>query len=151
MRRSPLEPLVYSIEVRCSQSRAFDTWVSRPVTWWPLKDHSTFGAEAAAVVIEPGVGGRIYERNHNGAERDWGRITGWDPPASLGFTWHIYGGPHEATDVEVSFDQIDSARTRVIVTHSGWERLTERAAELRNGNRAGWTALLNAFSRAING
>lgn len=149
MNQPPLEPLVHSVEVRCSPSKAFDTWVFRPGTWWPLKDHSTFGAEAAAVLIEPGIGGRIYERNRKGDERDWGRITGWEPPSTLGFTWHIYGGPHEATNVEVTFEQIDESRTRVTVVHSGWERLAERAAELRNGNRVGWTALLTAFSAAF--
>ena len=146
MSQPPLEPLVHSVEVRCLQFTAFNTWVFRPGTWWPLKHHSTFGAQAAAIVIEPGVGGRIYERSHDGEERDWGRITGWDPPTTLGFTWHIYGGPHEATNVVVSFERIDDARTRVTVTHSGWERLAERAEELRAGNRAGWTALLDAFS-----
>ncbi len=150
MNQASIKPIVNSVEVRCSPAAAFDKWVFRPGTWWPLIDHSTFGAQAAAVVIEPGLGGRIYERNHEGDERDWGRITGWDPPTTLRFTWHIYGGPHEATDVAVSFDRIVDDLTLVTVVHSGWERLAERVVELRSGNQTGWADLLSAFASAIN-
>ncbi len=145
-----LEPLIHAVEVNCSQADAFDLWVVKPSTWWPMKNHTTFGSEAAAVVIEPGVNGRIYERSTSGSQRDWGCIIAWNPPASIAFTWHIYGSASEATDVEVTFEPLESGRTQVQVVHSGWERLAERAEELRTGNRAGWTDLLAAYSTAIN-
>lgn len=145
-----LEPLIHSVEVNCSQVAAFDLWTRKPSSWWPMEDHTTFGLDAAAVIIEPGVSGRIYERNTSGSQRDWGRITGWNPPASLSFTWHIYGTASEATDVEISFESIGNERTLVRVVHSGWERLKERGAELRLGNKTGWTDLLAAYSTAIN-
>lgn len=144
-----LEPLVHSVEVTCSQAEAFDLWTAKPSTWWPMKDHTRFGSDTSAVVIEPGVKGRLYEQNNSGSQRDWGRISVWNPPANLAFTWHIYGDASEATDVEVSFERLDSKRTRVQIVHSGWERLTGRVVELRIGNKTGWTDLLAAFSTAI--
>ncbi len=115
-----------------------------------MKDHSTFGEDATAVIIEPVINGRIYERSTSGSQRDWGRITGWDPPSCLAFTWHIYGEASEATDVEVSFENISDLRTRVTIVHSGWEKIANRAAQIREGNKAGWTDLLEAFTTAIN-
>lgn len=144
-----LEPLVRFIEVNCSQAAAFDLWVFKPSTWWPMSNHTTFGADATAVVFEPGIKGRIYEQNDAGMQREWGRITDWRPPSSVAFTWHIYGSAEEATDVEVSFKRLDEEHTRVTITHSGWERLAERAAEIRDGNKTGWTDLLAAFSTVI--
>jgi hypothetical protein len=70
MNQPPLEPLVHSVEVTYAAPAAFDTLVFRPGTWWPLKDHSTFGAQAADIIIQSEVGGRIFERNHNSEERD---------------------------------------------------------------------------------
>ena len=144
------DPLVSSIEVSCSQADAFELWTSRPSSWWPMRDHTTFGEDAVAVVIEPGTGGRLYETNSAGSQREWGRVTSWDPPRSLAFTWHIYGAANEATDVEVSFETVSDERTLVRIVHTGWERLGKRATELRAGNEAGWRDLLQAFESAVN-
>lgn len=144
-------PLVNSVTVRRDQATAFDLWVRRPSTWWPVKGHSKFGEAVTAVVIEPHVDGRIYERSIHGETRDWGRITAWDPPRSMSFTWHIYGEPEDATDVEVTFEDTGQGETKVTLVHSGWERLGDRAVALRRANITGWTTVLNAFSSAANG
>ncbi len=115
-----------------------------------MNEHTTFGQDAIAIVIEPGINGKIYELNTSGMMQDWGQITGWDPPSGMAFAWHIYGTADEATDVTVSFDRVEEDRTRVTIVHSGWERLADRAQQLREGNQVGWTHLLEAFSTAIN-
>ncbi len=75
-------PLRMSFEVACSAEQAFTTWTSRMSSWWP-EDHTVTGEAGLEVVLEPGVGGRIYERTRAGAEHDWGRVTAWEPPARL--------------------------------------------------------------------
>ncbi len=116
-----------------------------------MKGHSTFGESVTAVVIEPHVDGRIYERSIRGETRDWGRITAWNPPHGMSFKWHIYGEPVDATDVAVTFEHDGQSTTKITVVHSGWERLGDRAAAIRTANQTGWEDVLEAFSSTANG
>jgi hypothetical protein len=81
-------PLRITFDVACSSQRAFHAWTTRIDTWWP-PDHTVSGARLEAVVLEAHIGGRIYERSLEGVEVEWGVITTWDPPMTLGYTWHI--------------------------------------------------------------
>ena len=83
-----IEPLRMSFEVGCSAEHAFATWTSDISSWWP-EDHTVTAEAGLEVVLEPGVGGRIYERTRAGAEHDWGQVTAWEPPARLGYLWHL--------------------------------------------------------------
>ena len=60
-------PLQLSFEVECSPEHAFDVWTSRIGTWWP-SDHTVSGHDDAVVVLQSGVGGRIFERTSEGVE-----------------------------------------------------------------------------------
>ena len=71
-------PLTMSFDVACSADHAFWVWTSRIGLWWPA-DHTVTGRDDLHVVMQGGVGGRIYERTPDGAEHDWGEITAWDP------------------------------------------------------------------------
>ena len=141
-----MTPLVVEFRVAAPPDHAFETWVSKPTTWWP-RSHTIAKDDVAEIVIEPAVGGRIYERARSGVEHDWGRIEGWDPPHRLAFTWHLFFDPAEATNVEVTFSAGDDD-TLVRIEQTGWERLGE-AAELRrtNTDRA-WNAIAPVFAEA---
>jgi uncharacterized protein YndB with AHSA1/START domain len=102
-------------------------------------------APGVVVVLQSGVGGRIYERTADGAEHEWGEVTAWDPPTLLGYQWHLGQDPADATEVEVHFVAQGSAATRIEVEHRGWERLGTRADGLRNRNRLGWDAFLEHY------
>ena len=58
-------PLRMSFDVACSADHAFTVWTSGIGTWWP-PDHTKTG-RAEAVVLQGGVGGRIFERTADGA------------------------------------------------------------------------------------
>src|SRR5262249_8925243 len=62
------EPLRMAFDVACPAEHAFTVWTSAIGTWWPA-DHTVSGAPSA-VVMEGGVGGRIYERAADGTEHD---------------------------------------------------------------------------------
>ena len=73
-------PLRMSFDVACSAGHAFTVWTSGIGTWWP-PDHTMTG-RAEAVVLQGGVGGRIYERTADGTVEAWGRsainpVGGW--------------------------------------------------------------------------
>lgn len=141
-----IEPLRIDVEIDCPPEHAFATWTERFGTWWP-PTHTVSG-DPAVVVLEPRLGGRIYERTGDGHEVDWGEITHWDPPRALTYLWHIRRDRADATDVEIRFVAAGPASTRLEITHSGWERLGAGAERWRNANRGGWSGLLPHFTAA---
>jgi uncharacterized protein YndB with AHSA1/START domain len=144
-----IEPLKMSFEVACSAEHAFTTWTSRISSWWPA-DHTITAQAGLEVVLEPSVGGRIYERTPTGTEHEWGQVTAWEPPARLAYLWHLRRDRRDATDVEIRFVALAEDRTRVEIEHRGWDRLGD-AVDWRDRNRDGWQTLLPYYSAATKG
>lgn len=142
-----IEPLELTFEIDCDPAHAFEVWTSRFGQWWP-RGHSVSG-DPAEIVLEPRVGGRIYERTTDGIEIDWGEITAWEPPVRLAYLWHIRRDRADATDVELTFADGGDGTTRLVIVHAGWERLGAGATEWRNANRDGWGGLLPYFRRFV--
>jgi hypothetical protein len=140
-------PLKMSFEVDCSAEHAFSVWTSRIDTWWP-PDHTVSGGPEL-VVLQSGVGGRIFERTSDGVEHDWGEVTLWNPPVQLAYLWHLGADRTAATEVEVRFVAQGAATTRIEIEHRGWERLGEAADQWRDRNRSGWDTLLPHFVEQI--
>lgn len=140
-------PLRFSFDVDCSAEHAFTVWTSRIDTWWP-SDHTVSG-DAELVVLQSGVGGRIFERTPDGMEHDWGEVTLWNPPTQLAYLWHLGADRTAATEVEVRFVARDAATTRIEIEHRGWEQLGETADQWRDRNRVGWDTLLPHFLARI--
>jgi Activator of Hsp90 ATPase homolog 1-like protein len=140
-------PLKVSFEVECSAEHAFSMWTTRIGTWWP-PDHTVSGGPEL-VVLQIGVGGRIFERTADGEEHDWGEVTLWNPPVQLAYLWHLGSDRTAATEVEVRFVAQGTATTRIEIEHRGWERLGEVAEQWRDRNRVGWDTLLPHFVARI--
>jgi uncharacterized protein YndB with AHSA1/START domain len=135
------EPLRLAFDVACPPETAFALWTSRLSTWWP-SDHTVTGRDDLTVVLESGVGGRIFERTPEGDEHEWGEVTRWDPPVALDYRWHLRRDRADATSVSVRFLAAGEAGTRVEIEHTGWERLGADGDDWRDRNRAGWRTLL---------
>jgi hypothetical protein len=142
-----IEPLRLSFEVAATPVHAFEVWTGRIDQWWPL-DHTASGEDGLTVVLEPRVGGRIYERTPAGAEHDWGEITIWEPPVRFGYLWHLRRDRADATDVEIRFVDLAPGRTRVDIEHRGWERLGRDGQAWRDRNGGGWSTLLPHYRAA---
>ena len=142
-----IDPLELAFDIDCPPAHAFEVWTSRFDQWWP-RGHSVSG-DPAAIVLEPRLGGRIYERTADGTEIDWGEVTIWDPPGRLAYLWHIRRDRADATNVELTFADTGDGSTRLHISHSGWERLGDDAASWRDANRAGWTGLVPHFTEFL--
>jgi uncharacterized protein YndB with AHSA1/START domain len=141
------DPLSLSFEVGCAPDRAFALWTDRIDTWWP-SDHTVTGGPDLTVVLESGVGGRIFERTSDGVEHDWGEVTVWDPPGHLAYRWHLRRDRADATEVSVRFVADGGGGTRVEIEHAGWERLGADGATWRSRNEQGWRALVPHYVAA---
>jgi uncharacterized protein YndB with AHSA1/START domain len=144
---SVIEPLAIAFDIACSAEHAFTVWTARIGSWWPA-DHTVSG-RPERVVLECALGGRIYEQAAHGVEHEWGRVTVWEPPTRLAYTWHLGRDPEAATDVEIRFSAVGDARTRVEIDHRGWARLGASADTWRDRNRIGWQTLLPHYRTVI--
>jgi len=141
-----LPPVVKQVVVNAEPARAFARFTAEIGTWWPLASHSVFEGEADSVSFEGRVGGRIVERTPDGRESVWGTVQAWDPPRRVAFTWHPGHEVSAAQDVEVTFTP-EAGRTRVQLTHTGFERLGEKEGRIASrGYPIGWIYVLGLYA-----
>lgn len=139
-----------SITVARPVEDAFHLYTEGLATWWPLRTHSVAQADAQTCVLEPRLGGRLYERTSAGDEHEWGSVLVWDPPHRLVHTWHPGSDEDSAQQVEIRFAP-DGAGTRVELVHTGWEKLGDRMAEVMANYRTGWDFVLGRYAEKATG
>lgn len=122
--------------------------------WWPAEYHIG-QSDMADAVLEPGEGGRWYERGVDGRECDWGRVLAWEPPHRLVLTWQINGqwqfdaDPEHASEIEVRFIVDGPEQTTVQLEHRHLDRLVAgQAISDTIGQGGGWIAILERFAKA---
>jgi hypothetical protein len=97
-----------SVTVKANTEHAFKVFTDGFDTWWPRTHHGGKKPLQKAV-IEPGVGGRLFGREADGVECQWGTVTVWEPPARFVFgwqldaTWQSDSDLSHASEVEVRF------------------------------------------------
>jgi DNA-binding transcriptional ArsR family regulator/uncharacterized protein YndB with AHSA1/START domain len=151
MTATSLPAVQHGVDLRCSADHAFTVFTERIATWWPLHQHSIGagleGRTAVDCVIEPRVGGRIYEVLENGTQLDWGRVVTWQPGRLLELDWNPSLTQRPYTHVEIRFKATGDGTCRIDVTHHGWEVL-EQPGEARESYDAGWPVTLQLLRAA---
>lgn len=151
LRRPPIRQATL---VRSDAAHTFHTFVRTIGLWWPLQPFSSGKDRVRTVTFEPRLGGRVYETWDDGTTVVWGDVVGWDPPRRFTMTWNYTPA---ATEVELTFDPLGPALTRVSLEHRGWEALTEeQLAEdcalpggyLGGAYATGWAFILARFADA---
>lgn len=139
-----VDPIEKHLTVRVPQAFAFEVFTERMALWWPASTHSVAagqGAQPTDIVMEGRLGGRIYEVLPDGRESDWGRVTEWEPPQRVAFTWHPGHPVERATHVTVQFAALAEAETEVTLCQDGWDRIADGAA-IRPQYVPGWDHVL---------
>lgn len=142
-----LEPVVKTLSLNAPAARAFAHFTENIHLWWPLATHSLSQAEAQSVVFEAREGGRIFEIDRNGREREWGRVLLCEPPRRLVFSW-VLEAPDKATEIEVLFENKGAAQSSLTLVHRGWAKRPD-GAEWRGRYDLGWDAVLGGFAATI--
>jgi hypothetical protein len=138
-----LPPIRREIIVDAGPETAFAVFTDDIGTWWPVAEHSVFGA-GSTVAFESG---RIVERAADGRESVWGTVEEWAPGRSLRFSWHPGKEPENASAVHVAFhDRTD--HTLIVLEHSGWEAFADPGAA-RDEYEHGWPAVLDRYGERV--
>jgi uncharacterized protein YndB with AHSA1/START domain len=141
-----IEPLRIVFDVAAEPAHAFWIWTQRASMWWP-PSHTAAKRRGTRLVFEPRLGGRVFERDPDGNEVDWGTALEWQPPGRLVYRWHIFSDVSDATEVEVRFAANGDGTTRVELEHRGWDTFGDGAAR-RERNHSGWRPLIGRYVRA---
>jgi uncharacterized protein YndB with AHSA1/START domain len=151
MSTSTLPAVERSLTVDVPPDWAFRFFTEKIGDWWPLEDYSTLatdqGRRPDEVVFEPGIGGRVYERLGDQVAV-WGIVTIWEPPDCVAFSWRVSPEWPDETEVKITFAP-ENGGTRVRLSHTGWERLGDRAETARAGYDHGWDEVLGCYEEAI--
>ena len=118
-----------ALRVKAPPERAFAAFVGEIGAWWrPNGLFQTTPRAPGVLAFEPGEGGRLTETLASGKVFEIGRITAWEPPARLVFSWRQATFPPDLhTEVEVRFEPVGE-ETRVSVEHRGFDRVPAGSA-----------------------
>jgi len=143
-----IKPVVKTVTVKASPERAFEAFTANMGKWWP-RTHTIGAAPFEAVVMEPRVGGRWYERAADGVETNWGKVLVWDPPRRFLLAWQISADwaydPNLLTEVEVTFEAKSDGATVVALEHRRLELLGARAKTMADAFDGGWLGIMQSF------
>jgi uncharacterized protein YndB with AHSA1/START domain len=129
-------------------------WVGRPPEvsfkvfcedigeWWP----GGFGGKDSKLSMGCEVGGRFFERRADGTEYEIGRLTAYQPPSLVAFTWRAPSW-EITTQVEIRFSA-EAGGTRIELEHSGWEQ-SAKTRDARNNYDSGWGTILGHYQKAF--
>ena len=104
---------------------AFDAFVLQMDIWWPRRgvfpySFAPAGTRPLHILFEPQLGGRYYETFLDESEYEIGRITLYQPPERLSYTWQDPTWLSE-TRIALAFTEEESG-TRVVYQQDGFER-----------------------------
>ena len=142
-----LAPLVKMLRLAASAETAFHHYTANIHVWWPLDSHSLSLRDAASVVFEAREGGRIYEIDRAGREREWGRVLECEPPQRIVHSW-VLEAPDKATEIEIEFAPTGRDTCTMTLTHRGWDRRPD-GAEWRGNYDQGWNGVLAGYKETL--
>lgn len=133
------------IEIAAPPERVWKALVEETGRWW----HKDFyaGQNPRGFILEPRLGGRMYEDWGDGAGAVWYTVTEIDPPRSLGLFGTIgteFGGP--ATSILRIVLEPSGAGTRFRLSDAEFRRVTEKTRGVLD---EGWRTLFGELKRWV--
>lgn len=143
-----LPAVVRTLAANCSRAHAYATFTARIGEWWPAA-FSASGDDLADVVIEPHVGGRVYEISKSGDEFTWGAVKAIQDGTAITMVWTLGVRAPDPTELDVRFagditgDLADGDLVAdVTLRHSGFVSDDDHGRFESDG---GWTEVLAAY------
>jgi hypothetical protein len=141
-------PIVRTMAIKCSRAHAYATFTARIGEWW-LPAFSASGPDLADVVIEPHVGGRVYEISKGGDEFTWGAVKAIQDGTAITVVWTLGVHAPDPTEVDLRFAgditgdlADDDLVADVTLRHSGFVSADDHG---RFDSDGGWSEVLAAY------
>jgi uncharacterized protein YndB with AHSA1/START domain len=142
-----------SIVVQAPADRAFRVFTEQLGEFKP-REHNMLGVEIAETVLEPRVGGAVFDRGVDGTVCCWARVLAYEPPDRLVISsdisprWEIERDPQKTSEVEIRFIAESEGRTRVELEHRHLERHGDGWESIRDGvaGQDGWPLYLRRYA-----
>ncbi len=95
------------LSIPLAPAAAFDVYVEQMDVWWPRQGVFPYSFAPKStrpwrIQFEPHLGGRYYETFADGSQYVIGRISHWQPPAELDYSWRDPSWPG-ATTIQIRF------------------------------------------------
>ena len=118
------------------------------------REHNLLAVPIAETVLEPRVGGDVYDRGEDGSVCRWARVLAFEPPERLVISWdidphwQIESDPARTSEVEIRFVVESDQRTRVELEHRHLDRHGADWHGVRDGvaGDAGWPLYLRRYA-----
>jgi len=144
-----IAPIRRTVHTKAPPTKAFEIFTGQIGRWWP-KGQGVGAQPLDEMVIEPGVGGRWFERDATGHETQWGRVLNWDPPGRLVLAWQLNREKRFdldlITEVELTFTAAREGGTEVTLEHRNLERFGKDGARFAASIGGGWSQKLGEFA-----
>ncbi|MEV4117655.1 SRPBCC family protein [Micromonospora sp. NPDC049645] len=146
------------IVVNAPIAQAFTVFTERFGDFKP-REHNLLQVPIVATVVEPRVGGYIYDRGTDGSECRWARILAFEPPTrvvfswDIGPTWQVETDPALTSEVEVLFVAETPDQTRIELEHRHLDRHGPGWESVRDGvdSDTGWLLYLSRYLSLFGG
>lgn len=137
--------IVKTVILSCAPERAFALFTEEAGLWWPAARRHSRDANS---IIRMEAGGRFFERPSDGHEVELGVVRQFEPARRVLLDWYPGTGPDAPTQVEITFEAVDSG-TRVTVRHDrGAADLTVFEGNAPAYTRS-WALVLAALAESI--
>jgi hypothetical protein len=140
-------PIAFERHLPGSAGHAFVTYTARIGEWWPAGFRALAQQGPGSAIIEPVVGGRVYERGPTGEEHDWGTVVAYVEGRFLVHTFHLAQDHGHPTEVSVAFTD-DGDGCTMAFEHRGW---TADNAHVRPkfASEGGWAVVLGGYLELV--
>lgn len=157
MSNAPIEPnsLQAEVTVTVPAEHAFRVFTERFDEIKP-REHNLLEVPVERTVLEPFVGGDVYDIGTDGSRCRWARVLAYDPPHRLVISWDISPSwrlePDLArtSEVEIRFISLTPDLTRVLLEHRHLDRHGDGWQAFRGLDTGdGWPLYLERYRHLI--
>jgi hypothetical protein len=132
------------VNIKASLDRVWKALIEETSAWWPREFYTSTATKG--FLIEPRLGGRVYEDWGNEAGLLWFTVIGINPPNALtllGYLTPAFGGPAMSM-LELNLKSVGETVTLHVTETVSGHAEPKMEATLRNG----WIAIFDAGLRA---